>query len=158
MDDEGYGQVYVERDGTYYKVLSAERKGLINNIKCIVRNGNEGGDIVRFIPPRLENPEQIMIPVSQYMPIIPNTDPFNDIILRGFDLNCCQAGIDLSNGVLHYTDSFVKFLKSKQVLVDVPYTPFHTTVRLVKKIKLYGDFCYCDFDYEMKYLYQVNVL
>lgn len=155
--DEGYGHVYVERDGTYYKVMSAERDGLINDIKCFVSHGETGGNVVRFTPnPPIENPDQIMYPVNQRMDVIPNIDPSNDIILRGFDLNCCQAGIDLSNGVLHYTDSFVKFLKSKQVLVDIPYTPFHTAVRLVKKMEMYGNFCYCDIDYEMNYLYQAT--
>ncbi len=155
--DEGYGHVYIERDGTYYKVMSAERNGLINDIKCFVSHGETGGNVERFTPaPPIENPEQYMFPVSQKMPTIPNVDPANDIILRGFDLNCCQAGIDLSNGVLHYTESFVKFLKSKQVLVDIPYTPFHTAIRLVKKMSMYGDFCYCDMDYEMNYLYQAT--
>jgi hypothetical protein len=153
--DEGYGHVYVERDGTYYKVMSAERNGLINDIKCFVSHGETGGNIERFIPEPLEE-GMIMVPVTQRMPTIPNVDPANDIILRGFDLNCCQAGIDLSNGVLHYTESFLKFLKSKQVLVDIPYTPFHTAVRLAKKIEMYGDFCYCDVNYEMNYLYQAT--
>lgn len=155
--DEGYGHVYVERDGTFYKVLSAERDGLINDIKCFVSHGETGGNVIRYTPaPPVEDPERTMYPMSQCMDVIPNIDPANDIILRGFDLNCCQTGIDLSNGVLHYTDSFVKFLKSKQVLVDIPYTPFHTAIRLVKKMEMYGDFCYCDIDYEMNYLYQAT--
>jgi hypothetical protein len=131
--DEGYGHVYVERDGSYYRVMSAERDGLINNIKCFVSHGVTGGEDEEFTP-----------------------ELSNDIILRGFDLNCCQAGIDLKNGVLHYTESFVKFLKSKQVLVDIPYTPFHTAIRLFKKMEMYGDFCYCNIDYEMNYLYQAT--
>lgn len=155
--DEGYGHVYVERDGTFYKVMSAERDGLINDIKCFVSHGETGGKVIRYTPaPPIEDPEKTMYPISQMMDKIPNIDPANDIILRGFDLNCCQAGIDLSNGNLHYTDSFVKFLKSKQVLVDIPYTPFHTAIRLVKKMEMYGDFCYCNIDHEMNYLYQAT--
>jgi hypothetical protein len=155
--DEGYGHVYIERDGTYYKVMSAERNGLINDIKCFVSHGESGGQTIRFTPPPpIENPDQHMMPVTMNTVAIPNIDPANDVILRGFDLNCCQAGIDLSNGVLHYTDSFVKFLKSKQVFIDIPYTPFHTAIRLVKKMEMYGDFCYCDVDYEMNYLYQAT--
>jgi hypothetical protein len=155
MRDAGYGHVYVERDGTYYRIMSAERDGLINDIKCFVSHGEYGGETIRVTPEPLE-PGMIMVPVTYNEPIIPNIDPSNDIILRGFDLNCCQVGIDLSNGVLHYTDSFVKFLKSKQVLVDLPYTPLHTAIRLVKKMEMYGDFCYCDIDYEMNYLYQAT--
>ena len=155
--DEGYGHVYIERDGTYYRVISAERDGLINDIKCFVSHGKTGGEVERFTPtPPIENPDQTMFSVSQRIPILPNIDQSNDVILRGFDLNCCQAGIDLSNGVLHYTDSFVKFLKSKQVFVDIPYTPFHTAIRLIKKMEMYGNFCYCDIDYEMNYLYQAT--
>jgi hypothetical protein len=89
---------------------------------------------------------------------MPNVDPDNDVILRGFDLNCCQAGIDLKNGKLHYTESFEKFLKSKQILVDVPYTPFHTAIRLIKKLSMYGSFCYCDLNHEIDYLYQASNL
>lgn len=155
--DEGYGHVYVERDGTYYKVLDTERDGLINYVKCFVNHGNSHGGSVRYTPePPQDNPEQTMFPVTQNLVDMPNIDPDNDVILRGFDLNCCQAGIDLKNGKLHYTESFEKFLKSKQVLVDIPYTPFHTAVRLVKKLSMYGDFCYCDLDYEMNYLYQAT--
>jgi hypothetical protein len=156
-DDEGYGHVYVERDGTYYRVIRAERDGIINKISCFVNHGYSGGKSERYTPePPVENPDQVMFPVTRNIPKIPNIDPDNDVILRGFDLNCCQAGIDLKSGVLHYTDSFVKFLKSKQVLVDIPYTPFHTAIRLVKKMEMYGDFCYCDLDYEMNYLYQAT--
>jgi hypothetical protein len=153
--DEGYGHVFVERDGTYYKVLDTERDGLFNYVKCFVNHGNSHGGQIRYTPePPQEDPERPMFPVSQNLTNMPNIDPDNDIILRGFDLNCCQAGIDLKNGKLHYTESFEKFLKSKQVLVDIPYTPFHTAIRLVKKMSMYGDFCYCDMDYEMRYLKQ----
>jgi hypothetical protein len=131
--DEGYGHVYVERDGTFYRVMKSERDGIINNISCFVSHGQLGSKHTT-----------------------PNYDPDNDIILRGFDLNCCQAGIDLKNGVLHYTESFKNFLKSKQVLVDIPYTPLHSAIRLIKKMVMYGDFCYCDIDYEMKYLQQAT--
>lgn len=157
--DEGYGHVYVERDGTFYKVLSAKRNGLINDIDCFVNYGEAGGEIVRYTPvPPIGNPEKVMSPITQRLDVIPNTDPANDIILRGFDLNCCQTGIDLSNKVLHYTNAFVKFLKSKQVLIEVPYTPLHTAIRLFKKMEMYGDFCYCDIDHEMSYLWQATYL
>jgi hypothetical protein len=157
--DEGYGHTFIEEDGTYYKVLSSERFGLINEVKCLISHGHYGGNQERVIPePPTDNPDKYMFSVTYNEPKIPNVDPDNDIILRGFDLNCCQAGVDLSNGVLHYTKEFVEFLKSKQVLVIIPYTPFHTSVRMVKKMKLYGDFCYCDLDYEMRYLTEAKCI
>jgi hypothetical protein len=159
LHDEGYGHTFVEADGTYYKVLSSERFGLINEVKCLVSHGHSGGNQERVIPePPTDNPDKYMFSVTYNEPKIPNIDPDNDIILRGFDLNCCQAGIDLSNGVLHYTKEFVEFLKSKQVLVIIPYTPFHTAVRMVKKMDMYGSFCYCDLDYEMKYLNEAKYI
>lgn len=157
--DEGYGHVYVEHDGTYYKVLDSQRDGLINYVKCFVSHGQSHGGQVRYTPePPQENPDQYMVPVTQNFVNMPNIDPDNNVILRGFDLNCCQAGIDLKTGKLHYTESFEKFLKSKQVLVDIPYTPLHTAIRLVKKMSMYGSFCYCDLDYEMDYLHQASKL
>jgi hypothetical protein len=161
VHNDDYGHVYVERDGTFYKVLKAERDGLINSIECIVGRG-EQDETIRYTPPAPEeHPNMIMMPVTQTLPTlesywVKNAD--NDIILRGFDINCCQAGIDLSNGILHYTNSFVEFMKSKQLLVDIPYTPLHTTIRLIKKFITYGGFCYCNLEEEFRYLHQASTL
>jgi len=153
--DEDYGQIYVENDGTYYRVISSKRDGLINNVKCVIEHGQTGGTH-RYTPNGDEG--QLMIPVTKRDAVIPNNDPDNEIILRGFDLNCCQVGVDLKNNQIYYTKDFVNFLKSKQVLVNIPHTPFHTALRLIKKMKMYGDFCYCDVDYEIKYLYHAEGL
>jgi hypothetical protein len=48
------------------------------------------------------------------------------IILEGFDLNCCQVGIDLESAELIYSPNFVAFLKTLQLEVSHPCTPFHT--------------------------------
>lgn len=73
-------------------------------------------------------------------------------ILKGFDLNCTQVGIDLRSGELLYTKEFESFLNDKQLKVVAPYTPSHTAVRLFKKIDELG--CYCDVDGQMKLLSQ----
>jgi hypothetical protein len=124
---DDYGHVYIESNGTFYKVISADREGLINKVECIVGNRDESYHD-------------------------------NDIILRGFDINCCQAGIDLKTGKIHYTKQFVDFLKSKQMMVDIPYTPLHTTIRLIKKMMIYGDLCYCNLQEEFRYLHQASTL
>ena len=73
-------------------------------------------------------------------------------ILKGFDLNCTQVGIDLKTGELIYTDEFKTFLDDKQLKVVAPYTPAHTAIRIFKKIDELG--CYCDVDSQMKLLSQ----
>jgi hypothetical protein len=148
--NDDYGHVYVERDGTYYRVLNSERDGKLNNVTCIVVRGN-GIIQERFIP------EEGRIPVSQnvdYGKI--NFESDYDIILRGFDINNCQVGIDLKTKKLHYTKPYKEFLKTKQLMVDVPYTPLHTAIRLIKKTIQYKGMSYCDFDTELKYLYQAT--
>ena len=63
-------------------------------------------------------------------------------ILKGFDLNCCQVGIDLSTNTLYYTPQFEEFMKTKQLDVTSVYTPAHTAIRLFKKKKELN--CYCN--------------
>ena len=73
-------------------------------------------------------------------------------ILNGFDFNCCQAGIDLSNNQLYYTPEFEEFLETKQLDITAIYTPAHTAIRLFKKIKDLS--CYCNVDKCMELLSQ----
>jgi hypothetical protein len=80
----------------------------------------------------------------------------NLMVLEGFDLNCCQAGIDLKTRELVYTYEFEQFIKTNQLKVLVPYTPLHTSIRIFKKI---GELnCYCDVDKEMRLLSQVPLI
>lgn len=62
-------------------------------------------------------------------------------ILKGFDLNCCQAGIDLETGELLYTKEFEELLFNKQLDVTSFYTPAHTAIRIFKKIYELGLYC-----------------
>ena len=73
-------------------------------------------------------------------------------ILEGFDLNCCQVGIDLVSNKLFYTEEFESFLNNKQLEVTSIYTPPHTAIRLLKKKKELN--CYCDVDKCMELLSQ----
>ena len=65
----------------------------------------------------------------------------NLIILNGFDINCCQAGVDLATEQLVFTDSFRDFLRSRQLHVTMPVTPYHTAIRLVKKVHELNAYC-----------------
>jgi hypothetical protein len=85
-----------------------------------------------------------------------NSDEVAGIILDGFDLNCCQAAINLETGRLIYTADFEDFINTLQLKVSSLYTPFHTAIRVPKKLKELG--CYCDINTEMKLLSQVPLL
>tara|TARA_R110000751_G_scaffold77362_3_gene156042 strand:+ start:1213 stop:3162 length:1950 start_codon:yes stop_codon:yes gene_type:complete len=73
-------------------------------------------------------------------------------ILNGFDFNCCQVGIDLSNNQIYYTEDFVKFLNTQQLEVTALYTPAHTAIRLFKKKDELN--CYCDIEKCMELISQ----
>lgn len=78
------------------------------------------------------------------------------IIMEGFDLNCCQAGIDLESAELIYSPNFEAFLKTMQLQVSHPCTPFHTAVRIAKKKKELQ--CYCNDQAQFKYLSQIPLI
>lgn len=72
------------------------------------------------------------------------------MVLNGFDLNCCQAGIDLESGRLYWTPAFETFLRDGQLRVSSPVTPMHTAIRLAKKQDELG--CYCSVQEELTLL------
>lgn len=59
-------------------------------------------------------------------------------VLKGFDLNCVQVGIDLRTGKIFYTPEFVGFLHSKQLRILQPYRPWHTIIRYYQKKDCHG--------------------
>ena len=77
-------------------------------------------------------------------------------ILRGFDLNCCGAGIDLATGEMMTTPEFDDFLISHQLKVQNVHSPYRTSLRLLKKRRELK--CYTDVDEQLKYLSQVPFL
>lgn len=54
-------------------------------------------------------------------------------VIRGFDLNSVQVGVDAASGALVWTPGFEDFLSSGQLLVVNVNTPFHTATRYFKK-------------------------
>lgn len=61
-------------------------------------------------------------------------------VLKGFDLNCVQAGIDAASGNLVWTPEFEDFVATSELRVVNVNTPFHTAVRYFKKKKELGCF------------------
>ncbi|MBF0459349.1 MAG: hypothetical protein HQK99_15775 [Nitrospirae bacterium] len=78
------------------------------------------------------------------------------LIIKGFDINACQVGVDIEIGKLYYTEAFITFIKTWQLQVSHAATPFHTAVRLCKKKDEIG--CYLDIDSEMTLLAQVPLV
>ena len=63
-------------------------------------------------------------------------------VLRGFDMNCVQVGVDASSGELVWTPGFEEFVASGQLRVVNVNTPFHTATRYFKKkaeLACFGD-------------------
>ena len=81
-----------------------------------------------------------------------NNGSFSEIdILKSFDFNCCSVGFDLETETFFYTQSFVDFCKTKQLRVLSSHTPFHSILRLNKKIiDIKG--CFCDKKQEQEVL------
>jgi hypothetical protein len=79
-----------------------------------------------------------------------------EMILKGFALNCCQAGIDLESKEFICAPTFASFLETMQLKVHYPWTPFHTAIRLPKKQKELK--CYCNYPTETKYLSQIPLV
>lgn len=74
-------------------------------------------------------------------------------IISGFDINCCKAGF--FDKELVVSETFVDFLKNKNLKVDHPFTPSSTTTRLFKKgidLLIPKE----KFESEIEYLKQIN--
>lgn len=54
-------------------------------------------------------------------------------IVDGFDINCCEAGIDLREKTVYWTQEFESFLRSFEIKITNYLTPAHTIVRAAKK-------------------------
>lgn len=71
----------------------------------------------------------------------------NKQIVDSFDLNCCSVGFDIETEEFVYSSAFEEFIKTKQLRVQSIHTPFHTWLRLNKKMQDLGS-VYCDLDLE----------
>ena len=56
-------------------------------------------------------------------------------ILSGFDINACEAALNLETGELSFTPAFEDFLTHWVLDVTTYFTPAHTALRLAKKMK-----------------------
>lgn len=148
--DWDYNEYYEEGDGSFYKLNSCDRDGLINTILCSVHTGYQTRKI-RFRPYQLE--DRVYLPVDFSLNgVAHDSDHNHETILDGFDINCCQSGINLETGKIHYTDNFLKFLYSKQIELTNPGKPASTLGRLLSKIDFYGDLCFCDLNKELDFI------
>lgn len=71
-----------------------------------------------------------------------------DMLLESFDFNCCSVGFDIKTEEFTMTQSFIDFIKTKQLRVQSVHTPFHTVLRLNKKIQDLGENVYCNLQLE----------
>jgi hypothetical protein len=56
-----------------------------------------------------------------------------EIILKFFDINCCQIGYDIEEDKFYWTPEFVDFIQTGKLKIVNLSTPAHTVIRLVKK-------------------------
>ena len=119
--DDSYGRIYVSESGSIINIKSHTRKGIINEIKYHYEKPRGG-----------------------------RTKEIENALIDSFDLNCCNAAINLKERKIYYTKDFLKFLETKVLKVINPSSPIQTSVRLFKKIKDLN--CFCDVDFEMRFL------
>jgi hypothetical protein len=122
--DDNYGRIFVSETGARMRVSKHSRDGIFNIIEYIYEDG------YRTIGVKPKSKELV--------------------IIEGFDLNNCKAGLDMINGKIIYTPEFVDFLKTKQMKVVNPCAPIQTTIRIYKKMKELD--IYCDVEHEMRFL------
>lgn len=122
--DDHYGRVFLSESGARMRVLNHSRNGIINNISYIYEDITHVGDVSK--------------------------KDKNYVIIEGFDLNCCKAGLDLESEKIVYTPEFLEFLETKQLKVINPCSPIQTSIRIFKKIADLN--CHCHIDHEMRFL------
>ncbi len=72
-------------------------------------------------------------------------------VLTTFDFNCVQVGVHLPTRKLCWTPHFERFLRTRQLEFASVHTPWHSALRLVKKLsELKG--VWCDFEAAMDLL------
>lgn len=123
---DDYGNKWVQPNGEFSIMRSHSRQGIFNYIQVYVGSNTYQRDLINN-------------PINKPL-----------ILLKSFDLNCCQAGLDIQNGKIVYTKKFTEFLRSRQLQVTIPISPIQTTIRLIKKMEDLN--CYCDLDSEIKLL------
>lgn len=123
--DDNYGRVFVSETGARMRINKHSRDGIFNNIEYIYEDG--------YVMNHKTKPKQKEL-----------------VIIEGFDLNNCKAGLDMVNSKIIYTPEFVEFLQTKQMKVVNPCAPIQTTIRIYKKMKELG--VYCNLEHEIRLL------
>lgn len=72
-------------------------------------------------------------------------------LIGAFDFNCCAVGFNIEDSKFCYHDAFLSFVKTKQLRVLAAFTPYHSFLRIFKKIKDLKN-VHCDIDTEIKVL------
>lgn len=66
------------------------------------------------------------------------------MLINSFDFNCCAVGFHIETGEFIFNNAFVEFIKSKQLRIQSAHTPYHSWLRLNKKLKDLGENIFCD--------------
>lgn len=122
--DDNYGRVFVSETGARMRINKHSRDGIFNNIEYIYEDG--------YVNHKTKPKQKELV------------------IIEGFDLNNCKAGLDMVNSKIIYTPEFVEFLQTKQMKVVNPCAPIQTTIRIYKKMKELG--VYCNLEHEIRLL------
>lgn len=67
-------------------------------------------------------------------------------LVKVFDLNNVQVGVDIQSRTLSYTPAFAEFFRTRQLRPATSFTPVHTLLRAFKKAKEFGDSAYLNAD------------
>lgn len=87
-----------------YGIASVSRKGMLNYVNCVMASGRYHH---RLTPA---------------------------MVLAGFDLNCVRVAVNLETGLLHWDSHYEAFQASRQLKIAMMHTPYHTYLRLAKKL------------------------
>lgn len=71
---------------------------------------------------------------------------FINELINSFDINSIQVAIDLKTKELCATSAFWKFLKTRQLEIEMFNTPNQSLIRLLKKRDEYGNGVYCNLE------------
>ena len=124
MVDDSYGRIFVAENGAKMRVVRHLRKNIFN--------------VIEFLYEDYRNPINKLNKTRE------------TVVLEGFDLNCCKAGIDVKTESIVYTREFLEFLETKQLKITSPSAPIQSAIRLYKKMQDLN--CFCDVEHEMRFL------
>lgn len=79
-----------------------------------------------------------IIGINLFEPCL-NEDEFVQYVIRGFDLNCCQAAISMNNKKIFTTPEYDTFLKTRDLKITNPHNMASTALRIIKKKNLFGN-------------------